>query len=451
MTPPNGPKRVLIYNDNAKRDLLGLRLLELALNRRGVETRFCAPRLAKGQALDFRPHALVAARGDMDSARNFAKCCRVYVLPGEGGMLTKETMLSVFMGRGYWKLDDCSWLARCYLWNENTREWLLDSSLFTEEQLKVVGTPKLDIYRDADLMARLRQKGKRPFTLGVAFSAKTTSTYYGHPHFAKNYFDMHRDASFPITVEGGHLEDVIWRDHVILRRMMRNLKRYLETFDGPVVFRPSPFEDPREYSFLEKAFPGRVKVLPDQTLPEFLCSVDCLLTCWSTVAIEALLLDIPVVSIAGTVGPRLFEHIDSHTSGFDSYVSFYHQPESEDALFDMLARARRGALPPSARPEGDVRNLLHSIYNWSAGIVASEQIADDIIADITRHEHDPYADFGEVFPLRVPLPTKVALPLYHALALFEYFRSGAFSSYRSFFSNRHRGIEKLINMSRFAR
>ena len=298
--------RVLLFNDNTKRDLLGIRLLELALNRRGVQTSICNSHNAKIRLHQLRPHAFIAARGDQTIAREAAKICKVYILPGEGGHQTKETMLSVFMGRGYWKLESVDWISRCYLWSTRTQEWLLETGMFRSDQLMVAGNPRLDLYRNHKLLNDLSAGHNRPFRLGVAFSAKNTSTFYGKQKFAKVYHDMHREMTFPITAPGRHCEDIIWRDHAILRNMMRTISAYLKRSEGEIWFRPSPFESPSEYMFLETAYPGRVKVLPNQTLPEFLCGVDTILTCWSTVGIEALILGKPVVSIAGLIDlPRL--------------------------------------------------------------------------------------------------------------------------------------------------
>ncbi len=177
-------KRVLLFNDNAKRDLLGIRLLENSLNSRGIKTAICNPQNARIKLRQFRPHAFIAARGDHAVAREASALCRVYVVAGEGGHQTKETMLSVFMGRGYWKLDSVDWISRCYLWSERTREWLMETGIFKEQQLQVVGNPRLDLYRDRKLAKALSKKDG-PFRLGVAFSAKSTSTFYGHPHLPR--------------------------------------------------------------------------------------------------------------------------------------------------------------------------------------------------------------------------------------------------------------------------
>ena len=437
--------RVLLFNDNAKRDLLGLRLLEIALQKRGVRTQLCNPMNAKIKLRSFRPHAFIAARGDAKIARDASGACKVYVVPGEGGQQTKETILSVFMGRGYWRLDAVDWISRCYLWNDSTREWLLETGMFSNDQLMVVGNTRLDIYRTPALLRSIREDSGGGFRLGVAFSAKSTSTYAGHPRFAQVYYDMHRDMTFPITAEGGHFEDVVWRDHAILRRMMRNIRYYLETTDGQLWLRPSPFESPREYRFLEQLYPGRVRVWPNQTLPEFLSGVDALLTCWSTTGLEALLLGIPIISIAETIDQeRLFQHISARASGFETYTPFYHMPRSEEELFTLIDRAREKKLGMSPRPDEEVSRLLHEIYNWPGATPTADLIADDLIGDLAGQSESDNSAWRESLPLRYNLPllaARLAAPL-RAFSVLA--RSGDFKTYRDFLRTTDPGVESLL-------
>ncbi len=437
-------KRVLLFNDNAKRDLLGIRLLENSLNSRGIKTAICNPQNARIKLRQFRPHAFIAARGDHAVAREASALCRVYVVAGEGGHQTKETMLSVFMGRGYWKLDSVDWISRCYLWSERTREWLMETGIFKEQQLQVVGNPRLDLYRDRKLAKALSKKDG-PFRLGVAFSAKSTSTFYGHPHFAKVYHDMHREMNFPITQPGRHFEDIVWRDHAILRNMMRSLRSYLESTQGEVWLRPSPFESPNEYAFLEKAYPGRINVLPNQTLPEFLYGVDAVLTCWSTVGIEGLLLNKPVISIAGLIDQEhLFRHISPKASGFETFAQFYHRPGSEAALLEMLQQASRGELPASAQSPEAVAKLLQDLYSWPGRDSACELIAEEIAREIEATPEHGTSVWKTQMALRYEIPLPLA-SLAAALRMFLItFRSGEFRAYWDFLRTTDPAIENLL-------
>ena len=124
---------------------------------------------------------------------------------------------------------------RCYLWNRNTYDWLIETKLFKKDQLKVVGNSRLDIYKNKKLLDSLNNNKEKKFKIGVAFSAKSTSTYYGPPHFPKVYYNMNPKMNYPITIKDGHFEDIVWRDHSILRNMMAVIKSCIENNVGDIL------------------------------------------------------------------------------------------------------------------------------------------------------------------------------------------------------------------------
>ncbi len=433
-------KRVLIFADNANRDLLATRLVQRALQRRGVETGLYTQNNITVGFRKMRPHAVVCNRGNLPFAKTAAQYCKVYVVPSEGAQLTPETMLSVFMGRGYFKLDSVEWISRCYLWSENVRHWLLQTGMFRPDQLLVTGNCRLDVYRNLK-----RPAANRKFTLGVAFSAKGVSAYYGHPHYAETYFDFHPDLVFPVAAPGRHYEDIVWRDHAILRRMMRYLRRFIEQTDGEIILRPGPLEDHREFLFLQKRFPDRVRVKLNQPMIEFLSEIDTLLTCWSTTGLEALVMGVPVVSLAGAIDQEhLFAHIDGKAGGFDVFVPFYHLPKTEDELFDMLKLAAQHRLTVSPRSDNEVAALLKEIYDWPYAQAASDRIGEDLVNDLKDAKETPRSEWAKAFPIRYGIPMPFAPAAYWAGTLLYFLKKGAFKPMRSFFRTKDPHIEALI-------
>jgi hypothetical protein len=320
----------------------------------------------------------------------------------------------------------------------------METGIFKEQQLLVVGSPRLDIYRDNEIARTLSKKNKS-FKLGVAFSAKSTSTFYGRPEYAKTYYDMHRELSFPITQPGRHFEDIVWRDHAILRNMMRVIRVYLENSEGEVWLRPSPFESPKEYRFLEKRYEGRVKIVTSQTLPEFIYSVDAILTCWSTVGIEGLLLDKPVISIASLIDQtHLFRHIEPSASGFDTFVQFFHRPQTEESLLETIDRASKGLLSSSPKPRSEVLKLLQVLYAWPGHSSASELIAKDIARDLWTASEKSKRDWKQHLPLRYELPLPIASIAATLRKFLITLRSGEFKAYLDFLRTTDPAIEKLL-------
>ena len=72
-------------------------------------------------------------------------------------------------------------------------------------------------------------------------------------HYAQNYHDsIHRNYEFPIAGKNRHFEDIVWRDHAILRNMIHVIKDYMKCDIGEIWLRPNPLESIKEYEFLEK-------------------------------------------------------------------------------------------------------------------------------------------------------------------------------------------------------
>lgn len=435
-------KRILIYNDNSKRDLLGIRLLKYELENLGYLIKICNSQDADVKFRIFKPHAFIAARADNYISKQAGFVCKVFIVPGEGGHQTKETMLSVFMGRGYWKLDSVEWINKCYLWNKNSKKWLLDSGLFKENQLSVIGSPRLDIYKNPDLIENISKSKKESFKIGIAFSAKSTSTYYGHPNFAEVYYNFNPKMNFPITRDGGHFEDIVWRDHIILRKMMRVVRLCIEKSVGHVILRPSPFESPKEYFFLEKLYPDKIKIKTKQTLPEFLCEIDVLITCWSTVGIESLILNKPVISIAGLIQKEiLFQHISEKASGFKTFVKNYLQPKSEKELLEFIESIKKKTFYQS-----DSKKLLNDLYNWNNQLFSSKLIAEDIHSQLKDEDHEIKVSWKKYFPLKIEIPLHLALLIKKLLLVYKALKSGVFKTYLGFYKNSSSDIENLFKV-----
>jgi surface carbohydrate biosynthesis protein len=443
-------QRILIHNDNGRRDLLGLKLLERALIQKGFKVYFAGRTALTARLRRIRPHALIAARGDNPVAEKASSLCAVYIVPGEGGRTTKETTLSVFLGRGYSALRSAGWIRRCYLWNENTRRWLLETGMLEPAQMKVVGNPRLDIYRCRHFKRTAREPiTGRPLRIGIAFSATSTSAYYGHLHFPKVYHDtVKRDYVFPIVPPGRHMEDIVWRDHSILRHMMHSIKEIAERTDAEMILRPNPLEGIAEYRFLTKRYPGRFHLQFKEPLPDFLSRIDVLLTCWSTTGIEALLNDIPVISISGLMDQdRLFDHIARVPSGFDAYVKHYHAPKNTDELIGLLHLAQRGELSTSPSTPADVAKMMDEVYGWTAGAAGTcALIAEDIARDLGESPQVATSReaWNEALPMRYRLPPALAEAAMRVRDLARALRSGQFRSYMSFLRSSDAHVDRLI-------
>ena len=94
---------------------------------------------------------------------------------------------------------------------------------------------------------------------------------------------------FLMSQKNRHYEDYVWRDFAIARKVLKIIFDIIENTNHNIEIRVGPFEDPRDYNFLEKKYGDRVRIRkPNEQLKDFIKDIDLLLTCWSTTGREYL-------------------------------------------------------------------------------------------------------------------------------------------------------------------
>ena len=468
--------KIVIFVDNAKRDLFPSMLLKKRFEEKGFRAYLCNKRNFKVKLRKVQPDVFIISRADLPFARDVAKCCRLYVVPSEGGRLTPETMMSVFLGRTYnpgilstgkkiqldqhyQEIKSFDFIRRVYLWGSSTREFLIQSGFFRPEQLLVVGNGRLDIYRH--MSAEHKKRDQDDFTIVFAFSVKSTSVITGRPEYAKSLYFMDDRSKLPMVRPEGHWEDYAWRDFAILRRMMRIIKKIIMTTNYKICLRVGPLENFDDYKFLEKIQPGRITIQKqEEQLFDFLRDIDVLVTCWSTTGLEALLMDMPVIAIPFLIDyGRLIYHVDPKANAFDTFLRCYHTPKSEDEVLDLIEMAKKRQLSVSADPEY-LKELLKTIYNWPSEKSATMAIVDDIIDDLRDYKRQPSKSFETHLPFSrrvekflkyTPLPRKILLNMTNTMIVLYFLlvdiRSGGVLSNRSYYKIRNPEVNKLVKIT----
>lgn len=372
-------KKVVILVDNGKRDLLTCKLLERSFLQHGLKVVLCHKRNVVLKLIQEMPDALLVSRCDYPYVVQAAKVCKIFLYPGEGGRLTKESALGPFIGYNKESLYDLSFLSKAYVWGERVKSWLLDTGYFQEEQLSVVGNNKLDIYSLKKSSSKIEPL--EPFTLGIAFTAKSTSSYAGSINFVNTYytFSAVQDTRYAVLNEGYNMEEYVWRDHSVLRIIITLLRKLLETTNISFSIRVGPFENRNHYEFLQKLYPNRIIIENDnQLIPEWINKIDAVLTCWSTIGLEALVNSKPVISVAYILdNDHLFKAFKYEANGFKDIVPCYYTPKSiEDALVTIARLKNRNFdFTPN---KNAVDSVLQDIYNWPRDHLSSDLIAKDI-------------------------------------------------------------------------
>jgi surface carbohydrate biosynthesis protein len=455
----------VIVVDNARRDLLPSRLLERVFNEKGWKTHVVSKRDMRLKLRELQPDACLLPRGDWPETKQIGQATNLYVIPSEGARLTPETMMSVFLGRTYQKtegkdrktvyldqtfkeIENFDHIRKVFLWGENTRQFLLNTGVFRDEQLIVAGNPRLDVYRK---MERRRRKTSDKFTVGVAFSVKATNSFAGPIPYANLLFNMNPKEKLPLVPSGRHWEDYAWRDFAILRRMMWLLRRLLQTTDYQIQIRVGPFESDREYRFLEKLYPDRIKICDrNEQLRDYLENIDAMLTCWSTTGLEAALIGIPVIGIPFLIPEeQLYFHVDAYANGFESFLKIYHTPHSEDEAVDLLAKATDGQLAATQNADFFAKEM-NKLYAWPTERSSSEMIVDNIIKDVASNQVQ-YRNWNQSMPMSPKVESLLRLNGHTVLNkaksvmnFVEDFKSKDFRSNRAFFDISSKEVTKLI-------
>lgn len=458
-------RRILILVDNSRRDLLPSLLLKKGFESVNCIVDFCNKRNYKIKVREFEPTAILVSRGDLPFLVDISKVCKVYVIPSEGARLTPETMKSVFLGRIHNGkqydqsgniIEGFDHISKVYLWGSMTKRFLLTTELFKEEQLKVAGNGRLDVYRNIE-----SKKDTDDFTLGVAFSVKSLSSFEGGVNYLAaiySLFDEMKSGKFPMVPEGKHYEDYVWRDFAIARQMMAVVLRIMHTTNYKIKFRIGPFENIDDYKFLADLFPGRIIIQdPSEQLVDFLEQIDLMLTCWSSTGLESVLMDVPVVAIPYLIDKEhLFHHIAPEANGFNTFLRIYYTPESVDELMELVEKKRKNTLP-IVPDEEFYKEFLFDVYNWPMETSTTKYIVTDIIEELEKDkskkfEKASYLKFSnkvEQVIKAIPLPDKTCVKLLRVLNDFKYMindlKSGKYTMSKMHHELDNKEVSKLVN------
>ncbi|RXJ68998.1 hypothetical protein CRV08_06085 [Halarcobacter ebronensis] len=455
-------KRVLILVDNSRRDLLPSELLKVKFEQNGTIVDFCNKRNYKIKIREFCPDAFLVSRGDLPFLAQISRVCKVYVVPAEGARLTPETMKSVFLGRIHngKQLDQTGeviegfdHISKVYLWGDRTRRFLLSTEMFKEEQLKVAGNGRLDVYRKNE-----QKKMHNDFTIGIAFSIKSLSSFEGNVNYLKiihGFFDEAKSGRFPMVPEGRHYEDYVWRDFAIARQMLAVILTIMSTTNYKIRFRVGPFENINDYKFLHELYPDRI-FIQDQSeqLIDFLEQIDLMLTCWSSTGLESVLMNVPVIAIPYLIEKEhLFAHIAPEANGFDTFLRIYYTPESIEEVMKLIEQQKSKQLP--LVPDIEFYNeFLRDIYNWPTQVSTTTFIVDDVLkdlentqtmADIKTMKFSPKIE--KILSL-IPLPDRYSVKFLRVLNDIKFFiadiKSGKYISSKMHHELSNSEVSKLV-------
>ena len=337
------PVRILLFVMLRRRDLLPMRRLADRLADLGYEVRLGGISDFLFAVMAFRPHVIVFGRCDHDFAhwlRAISGCVVFSLNTEQGGHSAAVDVKQFVEGQSHTGPPALESVDFHLLVDERTKRHLLPH--IEAEKLLVVGYTRL---LEPTPATECRPPGERLRVGVVAGEApKALANLF-------RQFDLALDLEGADTTrEQGHLAFNVL-EWMWLNRLVDRLKSRYE-----IVLRPR--QGDTSYLLDESG----VSFDYSDDLSEFLRQSDVILCGRSTVAIEAMMVGVPAISICRLIGPLE----DSYRAHEISYVSHSWMPTSVEELSEMLEARSSSDLPLGPDPEHYLEYVKDTFY--SAGI-----------------------------------------------------------------------------------
>lgn len=354
-------KTVLLLIDQRFRDSIGISLVFRALKDMGVSVHLCNKRNMLQMYEHFRPKVVAFS----DTGTYFANWCRymaksshIVLIPQEGGNPIKDLIIKRFQSNDCGQEPFIKGISKVFLWGRKSVKWLLEAGVFNERQVVVSGTPRTDVH------SVIRKMGKaKPDNSRVGFANRGEAVNMIVDSMVSRIdSSKYSEDVVGYTGEDRHWEDWIWHSVAQLRYLFILIDKLSKGGQFSLVFRPDPYENIKTYAFLKKRYLN-CELNTDSFLGGFLAGIDLLITEFSTTGIEALIMNIPVISIQKLLGDRLTDHDRKENHVNTKFMQFYWQPQSVDEALEMIDQCKTGQLPFTPDEQG-LKQYLKNYYNW---------------------------------------------------------------------------------------
>jgi len=378
---PNGS--VLIHVDERRRDIPLLLALRRLLEQRGfrviLSTRRTTAAYLRGVPVD----AIVVPsllHLPYDELPRICARSKIYMLPTEGALF-EELPLLVKYGGG---TDPKRWArqiqatTRFFLWGEYSRRVLRATGRFRDDQLVVVGAPRMDFFLvDPSAEERARHA---PRSLGLLSDFVLLNSYHPRPIFELTDGGRHCHGIYHAPTRG--IEDRFWIEMAWMRVWLELLEECQKRQER-LRLRIHPREDLGNYRYLEARY-GEILGFEDPNVPfeSWLERVEILLGYNSTAFFEVVAANKPAINLEGLVGPRLAEHVDGFQQSHYPVMDHIPTPGSLEELFRMIRRMRDGQWVAAQCYGAECRALLQDVCHYPRSTAALAAVVQTIVDDL---------------------------------------------------------------------
>jgi surface carbohydrate biosynthesis protein len=362
-------KRVLLLVDQKGRDLASVLLIGEYLRAFGIHVSYCNKINMLAMAEQIRPDVLVLSCSEgqyKDLACYVAPHCKIALMTQEGACSTKERTITRHTVLATEKTY-ISGLSRVYLWSEISKTWLVEEKIYPEEIIRVFGTSRFDSYRVLE-----KRKFDPAKKLRVGFANRGATVNPAAKLNPVQELDAVRAKHGPhrvYTDVDREWEDWVWHSLASLRVNLNLVEMLAASGKYEIIFRPDPYENSESYNFLKNKY-SCFQVNTDPILSNFISEIDVLVTEFSTVGLEALVVKKPVISTQKIIEPRLSEHtrIPAHVNPL--HMQFYWKPENEAGFMKTLSDVVTEKVSYAPEPEKAEEHIAE-FYNLSLNETSS--------------------------------------------------------------------------------
>ena len=374
---------VLIHVDERRRDVpvsfaLG-RLFERVGCRVTLSTRRTTAPLLRRLRFDavVVPSLLHIPYDDLPKVR---ARCRIYMLPTEGALFGEWPLLVKYGGGDVPERWDrqIQATARFFLWGEQSRRVLQATGRFRDEQLVVVGAPRMDGFLvEPSPSARA---ARNPHAAGFISDFVMLNGYYPQPIF--QMIQQGRRGHGFYYAASRHVEDRVWKECAWIRVWLELLEECQRRGER-LRIRIHPRESLRGYAALQQAYPGALDLEGQElSFETWLDQLGVLLGYNSTSFFEAVAAERPAISLEGLIGPRLHEHNDGCAMNHYPIMDHLDAPTSMDEVFALIQMMREGRWTAERGYGADCRALLKDVYHYPRAASTLAAVVQTIVQDL---------------------------------------------------------------------
>jgi hypothetical protein len=270
-------KRILVFIDQASRDGVSQLLIAEYLRRRGVKVYTANQHTFIAMFERCRPHVTymswLGSGTLMDFVLRNHHRTRLALIDQEGGRMGEEPFRRDFaiLNNGRIKERVGRLASMIFVWGRLHAKWLDDMGVVDTKKVVVVGSPRLDPYL-------VTEPASQPKYLGVTLRADpltsvTVELLRNVYHFAQSSGQQEIGIGYPVTAQ---YEDKLWHVIAATRHLFKAAWAFSRRSAAPIVFRPGPWEEPRQYAFIPTTIP-RASVVPHATQYDYVRNAFALL------------------------------------------------------------------------------------------------------------------------------------------------------------------------------